>query len=112
MTAPDHPSAVVGVAMVIALFLFAPGCSPGASGSGGPDDDPAGIIDSLELECVQGLDALDAAIEKSSTDTQISPAALHEARALRETAGELYLEAHFQLALELIDEALALLGRT
>ena len=108
MRAPDHPSALTGVAIVIALFLFAPGCSPGAAGSGSPADD----IETRELECERGLEALDAAIRRATGDTMVSAAMLHEARALRETAGELYLEAEFELALELIDEALALLGRT
>ena len=112
MRAPDNPSASVGVAIVIALFLFAPGCSPGVSGSGGLDDDPAGNITALELECESGLQSLDVAIERAAGDAAVSAAALYEAQALRETAGELYLEAQFQLALELIDEALALLGST
>jgi len=114
MRAPDHAMLRLAVALttVVAIALSAPGCSPGVSGSGNAGSNPAGSTDTLELECEQGLEALDAAIERSAKDAMVSAAALHEARALRTAAGELYFEAEFQLALELIDEALALLGRT
>lgn len=114
MRAPDLPILRLAVALttVAAIALSAPGCSPGASGSGAVESDPAGNAAALEFECEQGLQALDDAIERSAKDALVPAATLHEARALRTTAGELYLEAEFQLALELIDEALALLGRT
>jgi hypothetical protein len=112
MRAPDYtilPVTAIAVSIALSLAVCAPGCSPGASGSHPPESDPAGT---LELECERGLEALDDAIQRSEKDALVSAAALHEARALRSTAGELYLEAEFQLALELIDEALALLGGT
>lgn len=84
------------------------GCA--SSGSGSTRDDPETAGNTLEVECVQGLEALDRAIERSADSALVAPAALREARALRREAGELYLVSEFQLALELIDEALSLLG--
>lgn len=95
------------------MALVVTGAIPACSGTSGSDmirDDPSAAADALESECERGLEALDRVIERSATSALVTAAALAEARALRREAGELYLESEFRLALELIDEALSLLG--
>jgi hypothetical protein len=64
---------------------------------------------SLEIECERELVYLDTLIEATRRDRLFPPALLAEAIELRRAAGELFLTDEFELALELIDEAVALL---
>jgi hypothetical protein len=106
----DPGIVALALGLVLCVAIGAPGCSPGASGSSLSEDDPAAVAERLEVECERGLETLDRAIERSRDNALVARAALEEARALRDAAGELYLVAEFTLALELIDEALSLLG--
>ncbi len=66
-----------------------------------------------ETLCEQSLQQLDALIENKTGDPSLSPGAVAEAKELRRAAAGLYLNGDFELALELIDEAFALLrGKT
>jgi hypothetical protein len=63
----------------------------------------------LESLCERSLQELDALIETKATDDRFPTSALAEARALRDAAADLYLDGRSELALDLIDEAIALL---
>ncbi len=100
-----------GVVVATASLLVFQACGPGASNSPpGESIDSAGASVALELECEQELVRLDQLIARRSEDTTLPSHRLIEARVLRDAAAELCLDAHFQLALELIADATGLLG--
>jgi len=97
-------------AFAVTVSCVVPGCSPrnDRPGSPPPQSDPATRF-SLEIECERELLYLDNLIESRRRDPGFQPGALAEAVALRQSAAELVLDEEFELALELIDEAIALL---
>ncbi len=64
----------------------------------------------LEMECERALQHLAGMITLRSGDATFPRERIIEASALHDTASELYAEGEFQIALELIDEAVTLLG--
>ena len=66
--------------------------------------------DPIEVACEIALVELEQQIERSQEN--VGAAALAEVRELYRFAKRLYLEREYELALELIDEALALLEET
>lgn len=93
--------------MTVLAPVGLPGCSAGY-GEGwtdaGPPTSPA-----LEIECERELLYLDTLIETRGADRRVGADALAEAVELRRVAGELFMDGEFELALELIEEAVALL---
>lgn len=89
------------------IFSYGTGCSPRNDAS--PHPKASFETESpLEFECERELLYLDSLIE-SRRDGRIPPAVLAEVVELRRSAVELILDEEFELALELIDEAIALL---
>jgi hypothetical protein len=89
----------------VALALIAAGCAPNTAGS------PPGValIPSTETECERSLQELADLIAAAAAEPTLKPAVLDEARELRAAAAGLYLDGLYELALQLIDEAFALL---
>jgi hypothetical protein len=86
-------------AVTAVIVLTVTGCTPRFDSSQSP----------LKTECERELFYLDDLIESRSRNSDFPAAALAEAVELRKTAAELMLEDDYELALELIDEAIALL---
>ncbi len=86
--------------VIMAVVVFACGCSPQYAHTSFQD---------TETLCEQSLQQLDTIIENKADDPSFPPEALAEARELRNIAAELYLDGEIELALEMIDEAFALL---
>jgi hypothetical protein len=109
---------IVAIAALCAAVAAAvPGCSPrtdssreSQSGSAAGAEVGIALKSPLEFECEQELLYLDSLIESRRDDPGFAAAALAEAVELKRTATELILEGDFELALELIDEAIALLA--
>jgi hypothetical protein len=96
--------------LAAAVTCLVPGCSP-RNDAGGPSQsrsEPA-PRSPLEIECERELLYLDSLIESRRRDRDFPPAALAEAIELRRSAAELILDEELELALELLDEAIALL---
>lgn len=113
MTGSDIQRLFVAAAVAAAALFSTHACAPrGGAARTYPEPDTtlAGVVDELEYECEEELQRLDALIERRGTDLSVPAHVLHEARALRRTAGELFMSGEFRLALELVDEAFALLG--
>jgi hypothetical protein len=108
MTKPDIPRILSSAALVVAVGVFAPGCSPRTDSSGLSRADVA-PKSPLEIECDRELLYLEGLLEARRRDHDFSVAALAEAYELKQSAAELILDEEYQLALELIDEAIALL---
>jgi hypothetical protein len=108
MTKPDIPRILSTAALVVAVGVFAPGCSPRTDSSGLSQAD-AVPKSSLEIECERELLYLEALLESRRRDHDFPAAVLAEAYELKQSAAELVLDEEYKLALELIDEAIALL---
>lgn len=104
MIKPDTRRIVPAAAVVAAVIVMAPGCSPKTEfpGEVAPDSP-------LEIECARELVYLDGLLETRRLERGFSPAVLAETYALRQSAAELILDEEYELALELINEAIALL---
>jgi hypothetical protein len=88
---------------VVALVLL--GCgSPPAHDKG--DLPESGQI---EIACEMALLQLESLIERKSNEGGVSPAVLAEAREIFRLGRELYLEREYDLALEMVEEAIAML---
>ena len=100
--------------LVVAALLAV--STPLAGTGGAPRSDSQGSSPSysqkspLELECERELLYLDRLIESRRRDPGVDAAALAEAVELRRSVIELMLDEEYELALELIDEAVALLA--
>jgi len=95
------------VCAIAAALVTGSGCSPrddlpGESGTYSQKSP-------LEKECERELLYLDSLIETRGRIPDFSAAAMAEATELRRSAMELILDEEYELALELIDEAIALL---
>ena len=100
--------------LVVVAFLAATtplagtGCAPRSDSQGDsasyPQQSP------LELECEQELHHLDGLIESRRRDPGADAAALAEAVELRRSAMGLMLDEDYELALELIEEAVSILS--
>lgn len=97
--------AIAFVVTVSALAACGPGVSDDASDF---SEDEIG----LELECEHELIELDGLIALRSDDAEFPRHRVIEARALRDAAAELCIESQFNLALEFIDEAAVILGKS
>jgi len=101
-------AAAAVAALVAAGALNLAGCSPRADSS---DSRPSSTQKSpLETECERELLYLDGLIESRGSSRNFPAAALAEAIELRQAAVELMLVEDYELALELIDEAISLLA--
>lgn len=87
-----------------AVAIAATGCSP-RNVELTPDEEGA----SLESLCERSLQELAALIAAKTAEAGFPPDVLAEARALRAAAAELYIDGHSETALDLIDEAFALI---
>jgi hypothetical protein len=103
---PHWPDFVVAAVMAAAAFAGA-GCSPRNDSSGLHPSSTQ--ISPLEAECERELLYLDGLIETRRRNAGFPAAALAEAMELRHFAFELLLDEEYELALEFIDEAIALL---
>jgi hypothetical protein len=92
------------VAVVIGWVLL--GCGP-ATHDKAPADPPE--RDHVETACEMALMELERLIEENSTERSVSAAALAEARELFRLGRELYLEREYELALEMVEEAINIL---
>lgn len=95
-------------AIAIAIATIVLGCSQ-AREAGRADEDGS---DGLALACERAIAHLDSLILESQHSPTVKTGALVEARALRGTAAELYLDGEYELALEFIDEAITILGKS
>ena len=97
----------------VAVIFCGSGCSPhkSAGSTGGASDISyeTGRNTLLEGECEQELLYLGSLIEARQRSGNLSAAVLAEAIELRRVAAGLILDAQYDLALELIEEAIALL---
>jgi hypothetical protein len=90
-----------------ALALVQVGCTPQ---NAAPNPDIT-LVSGAEAECERSLQELADLIlaESSHPSSPLGAEAIEEARELRAAAAELYLDGLYELALQLIDEAFALL---
>lgn len=106
----DKRASLLGLAVacaVTAAVLTGSGCSPRSDPSGGTST--LSQKSPLEKECERELLYLDSLLESRRRSADFPPAAMAEATELRRTAMELILDEEYELALEMIDEAIALL---
>ena len=106
----DKRAPLLGFAVVCAIaatVVTGSGCSPRSDSSG--DVGSYSQNSPLEKECERELLYLDSLIESRRRTAGFPPAAMAEATELRRSAMELILDEEYELALELIDEAIALL---
>ena len=106
---PVSRASFAGTAAVAAVLCLLAACGPRVSDTPGADvtlADP-GL---LEMECERALQHLASLITLRSGEGAFPRHRIIEASALHDTASELYAEGEFQIALELIDEAVTLLG--
>ena len=106
----QHLFTGASVALVLA-FSGPEGCSPRNSSSRARSQELR-AQSPLEQECGRELLDLDTLIENKRRDRSFPAAVLAEAIELRRAAGELFLSDDFELALDLIDEAISLLKGT
>jgi hypothetical protein len=95
------------VCVLAAVVVSGSGCSPRSQSPG-----DAGFVSQkspLEKECERELLHLDSLLESRRRTADFPAAAIAEATELRRSAMELILDEEYELALELIDEAIALL---
>lgn len=97
----------VAALLAVATPLAGTGCAPRSDSQGSlpsyPQKSP------LELECERELLYLDSLIESRRRDPGVNAAALAEVVELRRSVMELMLDEDYELALELIDEAVSIL---
>ena len=108
MTKPDIPRILSAAALVVAVGVFAPVCSPRSDSSGLSQADVV-AKSPLEIECERELLYLEELLDSRRGDHDFPVAVLAEAYELKQSAAELFLDEEYRLALELIDEAIALL---
>ena len=102
-----HFDLVVAALLAVSPPLAGTGCAPRSDLQG---SSPSYSQKSpLELECERELLYLDRLIESRRRDTGVDAAALAEAVELRRSVMDLMLDEEYELALELIDEAVAIL---
>jgi hypothetical protein len=104
---------MIVIVSLAAMILCGAGCSSRKS-AGSSSDSPdisyeTGQRAPLESECERELLYLDSLIEASRGSGNLSAAVLAEAIELRRFAAGLLLDEQYDLALELIEEAIALL---
>lgn len=99
---------IVAVCVIAAAAMIESGCSPQAGSHGQTGSYPQ--LSPLEKECERELLYLDSLIDSVRRAADGSTAVMAEAEELRRSAMELMLDEEFELALELIDEAIALLS--
>lgn len=99
------------VLLTAAALLYGPGCSLNRAAS--PPAAGTAVVpkaeSSLEYECERELLHLDELIRSSQTGPDPTGPALTEAVELRRVATDLMLDGDYGLALEMIEEAIALL---
>ena len=99
-------------AIIVAVFALVLGCSQGgrppALGEPGIDDDSNG----LAFACERALEHLDSLLARSELDPTTTPDRLIEAKELRRSATDLFLDGEYELALEFVDEAISILGKS
>lgn len=91
-----------------AALVCWPGCSARTTSSG------VSVTEletdrTIMVECERELRYLESLIETKRRDRDFSAAVMAEVIALRHAAGELFFDGEYELALELIDEAISLL---
>jgi hypothetical protein len=91
-------------AVAIATTVCLSGCSPKYAQPEGSDPQS-----SLEAQCGWSFAELDSMIDSRATEPHFPKERLVEARELRAAAFGLYVDGHYQPALDLIDEAISLL---
>lgn len=94
--------------LLVPLMAGLSDCSPRSSSSGDLTRESRNSSP-LEQECGRELLYLDTLIETKRRDRHFPAALMAEAVELRRAAGELFLKDDFELALDLIDEAISLL---
>jgi len=106
----DKRAPLLGFAAVCAIaatVVTGSGCSPRSDATG--DAGSLSQKSPLEIQCERDLLYLDSLLESRRRTGDFPAAAMAEATELRRTAMELILDEEYELALELIDEAIALL---
>jgi hypothetical protein len=98
---------VVAICLIATTVVTEYACAPPSDTRGGAESRFQEYP--LEKECERELLYLDGLIESSRRTAAVSPAALAEAVELRRAAVEFILDEEYELALELIDDAIALL---
>ena len=96
------------VCLIAAAAVTGSGCAPRSDSSG--DAGSSSQKSPLEKECERELLYLDSLIESRRENPDFSAAAIAEAVELRRSAVELILVEVYELALELINEAIAILA--
>jgi hypothetical protein len=103
------------ILIAVLLVLSGAGCASNGptppAGSAAPAGENAGKSP-LEEECERELLYLDERIEMSARSAVLPAAVLAEAAELRRSAAGLILDGHYELALEMIEEAIVLLRET
>jgi len=90
-------------AVVVALAIGTAACAP-------PATVPATTVEvAVEATCEQALAELDDLIAARASQTDFPADRLAEARSLRAAAFDQYVSGDYDLALELVDDALSLL---
>jgi len=102
-------SRLVALTVIVPVGLAA--CSARYDSTGFPPAGPR-VSSPLEIECERELVHLDTLIEAKRLDERVRAEVLAEAVELRRAAGELFMQGEFELALELIEEAVSMLGET
>ena len=90
---------------MIGLVLL--GCGPPPAHDNVPVDPPE--RDQAEIACEMALLELESLIEEKSAEKDVSAAVLAEAQELFRLGRELYLEREYELALEMVEEAIDIL---
>lgn len=101
---------LAAAAIAAAVSVLAPACTPRDTVPPSPDTTTVQTVENLALECELELQRLAELIEARESSPTFSLAALLEAKELRRSALELFVGAEYGLALELIGEAVAILG--
>jgi hypothetical protein len=98
-------------ALAVLVLLGLNTCSTRHDSAGLSPADPR-VNSPLEIECERELVHLDALIEARRMDGRLRAEVLAEVIELRRAAGELFMRGEFELALELVEEAVSMLEET
>lgn len=107
------PASVAGALALLALGT--PSAAPAAPASGPPDSaspapaDPAPVVAEAEQRCDLLLVRLEGAIAAARGSSAVDPVALIEAEETAAVAEELLEEGEAEIAVELVEQAIALL---
>ncbi len=110
MVGSDLTRLLAAAAIAAAVSVLVPACAPRETVPPSSYAITAEPAEDLALECEIELQRLDALIKTRERSTGFSRATLLEAKEIRRSALELYVSTEYALALELIDEAVTLLG--